>query len=313
MQLSCAITAYLTAHRGIVSPKTLRIYRQSLDQVLAHLGDRSTGQITLDDLRAFRAALFDRRERYAKNTMRPRECGPLSPWTIHGHIRVVRQLFRWLAEEQKIDHNPAARLELPELGNEPPKGITESDLKRMLDYAELRSARDYALVMFVADTAARLGGVTGLCLTDLQLRRGRAVVREKGRHGRCKARIVYLTPPTCSAMRAWLKERDQHPMSTESERIFIGNKGALTADGIYLVFRRIAQRAGIKGRFNPHSLRHGLARAMLERGADLARVSQILGHSSIVVTARFYAVFADHELKKAHDQFSWLASRNEPS
>lgn len=305
MDLERAVELYLAAQQGMISPKTMRIYKQSLSVLLAYLGNRDASAITLDDLRAFRASLFERGERYAANTSRPRESGGLSVWTIHGHIRVTRQFFRWLSDDGKIGMNPAARLALPNLGNEPPKGISESDLQKMFAVAKA-SKRDYALLLFLADTGCRIGGAAGLELDDLDFEKRWAVVREKGKGGRKKVRTVFFNSPTAGALRAWLEERAQMHKATTTTRVFVGRKGALTPEGLYAIVKQIGKQAGIVGRFNPHSFRHGLARSLLERGLDLGRVSRILGHSDERVTARFYGVFSQHELADAHEKFSWI-------
>lgn len=305
MELDRAIELYLSVHQGMISTKTMRIYMQSLGVLKDYLGDRDAESISIDDLRAYRTALFDRNERYTSNTSRPREKGGLSVWTIHGHIRVARQFFRWLSDEGKIGMNPAARLELPSLGDEPPKGISESDLRKMFECASA-SARDFAILMFLADTGCRIGGAAGLELSDLDFEKRRAIVREKGRNARAKVRAVFFKQTTADALNVWLTERSQLPKSRATNRVFVGRKGALTADGIYEIVVRIGERAGVTGRFNPHSFRHGFARALLERGLDLGRVSKMLGHSDTRVTAKFYGVFSETELAEAHEKFSWV-------
>lgn len=78
----------------------------------------------------------------------------------------------------------------------------------------------------------------------------------------------------------------------------------LTREGIYRVLGRLANVAGVRGRFNPHSFRHALARDSLRAGADLSQVSQLLGHKGVAVTADYYARWDDHELQAAHRRVS---------
>lgn len=305
MKLSAAIVAYVTSRHGLISAKTETNYRQSLAVLGAFLGDVEIADVTLDHLRAFRASLFDRTERYASAPQRPRKEGGLSAWTLNTHIRLARQLFKWLTDEGLLAANPAARLQVPEVGNEPAKGISLVDLHRMFDAAR-SSPRDFALLLFLADTGCRIGGVTGLTLGDLDLTQRCALVREKGKRGRPKVRAVFFNPVTADALAAWLQERSILPGANRTDRVFIGHKGPLTANGIYQVVARVGAAAGIEGRCNPHSFRHGLAQALLENGCDLARVSQILGHADVRVTARFYGVFTQGKLAEAHDRYSWL-------
>lgn len=108
-------------------------------------------------------------------------------------------------------------------------------------------------------------------------------------------------------MRAWLELRPTvtHPYVFTSQ---FNPYNPLTPAGIYRVIQRLASRAGVERGWNPHNWRHGAARAMLKNGANLAEVSQILGHNSITVTADFYATFADDELREAALRTSWVSA-----
>lgn len=212
-----------------------------------------------------------------------------------------------MANEELLESNPAARLELPDLPNEPPKDISHADMVRMLETARASDIRDYALVCFLADTGCRVGGAAGLRLSDLKLDQGRALVREKGRGGKRKARHVYLKERTVNVLQSWLSVRPRE----KGDAVFVGAQGPLTESGIYQVLKRLASKAGVDGHHNPHSFRHGWARGALRNGASIGDVSQILGHSHIWVTMRFYGRWADDELKERHDEFSWLPDDEE--
>lgn len=305
MRLSDAVEVYVQSRHGLVSAKTETNYRHSLAVLLAFLHDPEVETVTLDHLRAFRSDLFDRRERYASGSPRPRKSGGLSVWSIATHIRIARLLFRWLQVEGHLATNPAARLQIPDVGNEPPKGIAEGDLVKMFDAAK-SSPRDYALLLFLADTGCRIGGVVGLTLSDLDLDERCALVREKGKHGRKRVRAVFFNSPTAEALDVWLQARAALPGASRTDRVFIGHKGPLTANGVYQMVERVGEMAGVEGRCNPHSFRHGLARALLERGLDMGRVSRILGHTDVRITARFYGVFSQKELAEAHARYSWI-------
>lgn len=305
-RLSTAVGDYLASRRGLITAKTETNYRFSLSVLTAALADPEIETVTLDNLRRFRAGLFDSRERYAgPDAQRPRAPGGLSVWTINTHVRLARQFFKWLHDEGRIPANPAARLQVPDVGNEPPKGISEEDLVQMFAAAK-SSPRDLALLLFLADTGCRIGGLAGLTLADLDLDARTAIVREKGKRGRLRVRVVFYNPPTATALRDWIAEREIWPGAGRTDRVFVGHKGAMTANGIYQAVVKIGERAGVRSRCNPHAFRHGLARALLERGLDLARVSRILGHSDVRITSRFYGVFSQDELREAHDRFSWI-------
>lgn len=302
MLLSESLEAFDLSLKGIVAPSTQRGYTSVVRKLIRFLGDRDIETITIVDLRRWRASLFDRKSRYADHPNRPEEEGGLSVWSVHNYLRGIHRFFSWLVEEELLEHNPATRLKLPDLPDEPPKDISRKNMVRLVETAQKSNARDYAIVCFLADTGCRVGGAAGLCLPDLELDRGRATVREKGKGGSRKSRTVYLKKRTIEALRSWLSIRP----SDRGDAVFVGLRGPLTASGIYQVLRRLANAADIEGRHNPHSFRHGWARGALRMGADISDVSQILGHSSIAVTVDFYGQWADDELKERHDQFSWL-------
>lgn len=129
-------------------------------------------------------------------------------------------------------------------------------------------------------------------------------MQEKGRGG-CKSRTVYFNSRTKKALSEWLKVRPE----SESDAVFLSKKTykALTPSGIYQVLKRLAERGGVEGRFNPHSFRHGWAKEALRNGASIADVAQVLGHEDEQVTMRFYSQWAKPELKERHSKFSPLA------
>ena len=274
-----SIELFLQALEGVMSPATVVWYRHRLAPLRDALGHRHVERLTVDRLRAWRAEVCRR---------------PLSEWTLHGHIRAARRFFKWLVEEGRLKQSPAARLELPALHYEPAKGISAADVLKMTALARTQHPRDYALCLLLADTGARVGGVAGLTVADLDFISGRAMVREKGG----KSRAVYLTRRTCSALRDYLGGRRSGP-------VFLSYKGnPLKAGGIYQALERIAKRAEVTGRWNPHAWRHGTARGWLKAGANLAQVSQMLGHSDVGVTVKFYGAFVDEELKAAHTRYT---------
>jgi len=126
-------------------------------------------------------------------------------------------------------------------------------------------------------------------------------VREKGKGGKGKARTVYMSPRTVQALKAYLRERPD----CDSDHVFVGTRGPLTESGIYLVLKRLALKAHVHGRYNPHAFRHGWARGALENGADLGSVADLMGNT-MQVTQRYYARWDDDELQRKHREVSWL-------
>lgn len=309
--LAGAITEFLNARIGIVSPKTARtneLYLRSLGEFFGE--EQLIEALTVRHLRTWRAWLFQRETKYAgASTWRPQENGTLSVYTVHGHVRTCRQFFKWLHDEKWIVANPALRLELPPLPKEPPKNISDADIEKMLKAAHKSArtkARDVALIWFLRDTGCRLSGAASANLRELNLNDGIAIVREKGRGGQRVARAVFLNADARCALQAWLAERpDARRLdgSPVTNALFVNSyfpHDALTPGAIYYRIVQIAKVAGVYAHHNPHAFRHGLARRMLEHGAPLGAVSRILGHSDIGVTNDFYGVYVNKELKEAH-------------
>lgn len=283
MLLYEALQEFSLALAGEVSDATRTWYAVRLARLRDHLGDRPVKSITTADLRRCRLTLVDD--------------GDLSPWTIHGCIRATRRLFAWLVEEGYIDSSPADRLKLPPLPDPDPKAVSVDDLVKLLDAAR-HSARDYALVRVLAATGARVGGICGLALDDLELGHPwgpRIHVWEKGKGGSGKARVCYLDDETAAALAVYLKTRpagDPH--------VFQGQRGPLTTTGVHQALKRLGRAAGVTGPHNPHAFRHMFARECLKNGAELSAVSRMLGHSSVVVTSQFYGRYTGRELQEQH-------------
>ena len=155
--------------------------------------------------------------------------------------------------------------------------------------------RDFAVLSFLAVTGCRLGGLAHLMLSDLRLDdldpriQRRAYVVEKGKKGR----YVFLDQEAVDALRSWLAVRPE----CADNHVFIGcangqtDRHALREGGLYEVVKRYAMKAGVKGNdalWSPHQWRHRFGRRWLERGGDLSRLAQLMGHSTSQITSEHY-------------------------
>lgn len=292
-----AVREFQLAIIGEVRSSTICWYRSHLASLVAALGDIDVAAITLRDLREWRAVEFSRKRSYTQHPQRPACRGGLSDATKHGKIRAVKRLFAWLESERYVNVNPAARLKLPRRGRRAPKAVSDADLVKLQDAAT--NSRDLAIVQVLADTGARVGGLAGLRLEDVDLREMTLVVTEKGD----RSREVYLTVASAPALAEWIEE---HPGSTDSVFVSFTSGEGLTTGGIAQMLKRLSVRAGTAGRTNPHSFRHGFARALLKNGLSLESVSELMGHSDVRVTAEAYAVWTREELREKHSKFSRL-------
>jgi len=221
MTIARALDLFLGAMAGVLSNQTVTWYRGRLHPLVEFVGgDRVLSTLTIEDLRRWRASLTERKTRYMNCQYRREVPGGLSRFTLQSHVRAVRAFFRWCVEEELLAVNPARRLESPSLPDNPRKGIDEGDMLKIIEAAK-RDPRDYAIVCFLASTGARVGGVAGLTIDDLDLAAGRATVREKGKGGAGKARSVFLLPWTIQAMRRWLTTRPDVP---GCDRVFLSRR-----------------------------------------------------------------------------------------
>jgi len=300
MRLSEAIDALaLATQANGKSPETVKAYREKLGYLLETLGDVAIEAVTVQHLRGYVAGQLARAQ-----------SGELSPFTVAGRVRALKRLFNFLVEEGTLEANPARRIKTPRPRRVLPKGIAHRDLVRLLESTEaggVLDLRDRAIMLFLADTGARLGGLCGLRLGDLDLEARRAVVTEKGE----KSRAVYFLAMTAAALGAWLQVRPE----VESGAVFLsmdrwGNAGGpITGVTVARMLARRAARVGIEGKVNPHSFRHAFARDFLMSGGDLGALSDLLGHSAVLVTKEFYGVLTGEDLRRKHAQYSpvkWL-------
>jgi len=313
MLLCDAVGLFLDAKVGVVSKETRRWYRARLEPLADFLDGVDLEDVTVADLRRWRRSLVDKDCRWDNHPHRPEESGGLSPYTLYAYVNACRIFFSWLEDEGVIASSPARRLKLPpKPSGAPRKDIRPEDAKRILRAAREKSARDYAVLRFLADTGARLGGVAGLRLSYLDLtpdRHGifRATIWEKGRGGEMKARTVYFHKGTAAALEAYLAVRPD----ADTDRVFLtAQRGRparpLQKEGVYRMIQRYARQLGIEGRWNPHAWRHTFAKEFLRNGGGLKPLQQMMGHSSISVTADLYGNLDDETLAEMHARHSWL-------
>jgi site-specific recombinase XerD len=305
MKLNEAIHGFTLARSPRWSKATRRNYRQRLAVLENHFGaDRDVRTITRTELQKWVLDLMERDERYGDNDYRPTLKGELSPATVHTYVQAACALFGWCAEpEQKLEMtNPAMKLEKPAIPDQPPKAIADNDAEALLEFVEgTNPERDHAIMWMLRSTGGRVGGLAGLTLSDLSLAEGQATVTEKRR----RTRVVFLTREAVAAMRRWLMVRPK----VVHEFVFTTDTGApMKTDTIAQMLRRRKKDAGITGRVNPHSWRHGAAKMWIKNGADLATVSALLDHSDSRTTTKYYLRFTRNELAAQHAKFTNPAS-----
>ncbi len=215
----------------------------------------------------------------------------------------IRLYFRFLAGEGLISHDPTDTLELPRLSRRLPHVLSLQEIMSLIgaiDRQSLGGLRDTALLETMYATGMRVSEVTGLPLQNLHLDRGIVLVFGKG----SKERIVPVGDAAIRALRDYLEhERPILDRGKGSGRVFLNLRGTpLTRMGIWKILRKYALLAGVENEVHPHVLRHSFATHLIENGADLRAVQEMLGHADIVTT-QIYTHLSNETLRQIHRDY----------
>lgn len=263
---------------------TIRWYRSILTRFVDHHPNCELEAITTHEIRL-----------YLKN-LRTAEYAPES---VNDYTRALHRFWRWSHQEYELK-NPMRSIRYPQaLKSRTPKAVSIDAVIAMFQAAQLgeSSARDMAILAFALDTGCRAGGICTLLRRDVDLQLRRAIVTEKG----SKTRVVPFSKVTAALLLDWMNERDEGvPVLFYS----LNTWEALRPNSLYLLFKRIARRAGLRERSNPHAWRHRFSISYIQAGGDIYTLSRILGHESVDTTAKHYAIFTDQEVSEAHEKYS---------
>jgi len=269
--------ASLRSERGL-STNTLAAYRRDLTQYLDSLEGAPPDPRLVS---AFVAELHGR---------------GLAATTVARKIAAVRGYHRFLVAEGMAPDDPTVLLESPRRAEPLPKALTVEDVSRLLDTPDRGSPlgiRDAALLEFLYATGCRVAEAVGVDVLDIDLENGSALVTGKG----SKQRLVPLGRHARTAIREYLPIRlDLLSDRERSDVLFVNARGrGLTRQGMWEIVKRNGRRAGIEpASLSPHVLRHSAATHMVEGGADLRSVQEMLGHASISTTQVYTRVSPDH-------------------
>jgi integrase/recombinase XerD len=275
--------ALLAARR---SPRTVEAYRRDLTAFARWLG-RPTGAASIEDL-----------ERYFADA---RAAGA-SPATVARRAAAIRSYFRHQLLLGSRSDNPASELSLPRRTRRLPRTLSPGEAERLIEAAggvDARGLRDRALVELLYGSGLRVSEAVGLdrAAVDLEQR----LVRCTGKGG--KQRIVPVGRQASEALRRYLARGRPHLDRRHRAELFLNAQGGpLTRAGAFLILRRLAARAGLEPeRVHPHLLRHSFATHLLEGGADLRSVQEMLGHADLATT-ELYTHVSDRRRRELYFQ-----------
>jgi integrase/recombinase XerD len=278
------VESFLLLLAARLSPRTVEAYRRDLGLLAAFRGGPA-GQASAAEL---------------ENWLAEMRAGGLAPSTIARRLAATRAYFRHLVLLDRRSDNPAAELKSPRRARTLPRTLSPSESERLIDAATgvtPRAMRDRALVELLYGAGLRVSEAVGLvrAAVDLEAR----VVRVLGKGD--KERIVPLGRPAAETLRRYLALGRPHLDRRNRPDLFLNARGgALTRAGAFLILRRLAERAGLEPeRVHPHLLRHSFATHLLEGGADLRSVQEMLGHADLSTTERYTHV-SDRRRREAY-------------
>jgi integrase/recombinase XerD len=294
--------------RGVAT-NTVAAYRRDLDRyadALAAGGRAGLGEVTERDIAAYLRGLRHGDETHP----------PLAAASAARAVSAVRGLHRFAAREGLAEDDPSRDVRPPAAPRRLPKALGVDEVRRLLEAArgdDPLALRDAALLEFLYATGARISEAVGSAVDDVDLAEGTALLRGKGGRDRVvpvggfarsavEAYLVRARPALLAHRRAGPARRGAtSAVSDGGGHLLFRNArgGPLTRQGAWIILRGAAERAGLTGRMSPHSLRHSFATHLLDGGADVRVVQELLGHAS-VTTTQVYTLVTVEKLREIY-------------
>lgn len=263
--------AYMMMERGL-SQNTRQGYIDDVNKLLGYLQANalSLETVSIDQLRWFVGDLHDL---------------GIAPRSQARILSGIRSFFKFLKMEGYIDHNPTLLLESPRTGRHLPEVLTVDEIDSMIaqiDLSKPYGQRNRAMVETLYSCGLRVSELVNLRLDNIYAEQEYITVIGKGE----KTRVVPIAQSALAEIKAYLPDRDSVAIKPGEEGIvFLNSRGhRLTRVMVFYIIKELARCAGIKKNISPHTLRHSFATHLLEGGANLRSIQQMLGHESIATT-----------------------------
>jgi integrase/recombinase XerC len=271
------------------SPHTLRAYTGDLGNFSEYVGSRGWRDIDHITIRGFLSRLYEK---------------GLSKTSVARSLAAVRSLYRWLALEGIVEQNPAALVSTPKLPKKLPRVPTMEEMNSVLDGSMPEVAafpeRDRLMLELLYGCGIRNSELVGVNLDHIHLKNEIILIRGKG----SKERYVPFGGAVRSALAMYLPVRQQvlaEQHKTTPALLINARGGRLTTRSVGRIIKRIAVAKGLSPDVHPHTLRHAFGTHMLEEGADLRAIQELLGHERLSTTQRYTQLSTKH-LLSVYDQ-----------
>ena len=266
------------------SAHTIKAYSGDLAEFSAYVGSRGWKQIDHVTIRGFLSHLYEK---------------GLGKTSVARALAAVRSLYRWLAQEGVVEQNPASLVSTPKLPRKLPRVPTIEEMNGVLDGKMPEIAafpqRDLLMLELLYGCGIRNSELTGINLEDIRLSAEAILIRGKGR----KERYVPFGDSVKAAVAAYLPVRLKmlaEQEKTSSALLVNWRGGRLTTRSVGRIIKKIAVAKGLSPDVHPHTLRHAFGTHMLEEGADLRAIQEMLGHERLSTTQRYTQLSIKHVL-----------------
>ncbi|MCK9174806.1 MAG: tyrosine recombinase XerC [Desulforhopalus sp.] len=292
IKTTCEFTRWLETEKQY-SPHTVEGYRRDLEEFTAFLGkETEICAVDVDGVRGFVASLFGRN----------------SSTSVSRKLSALRTFFRFSRKRKLIAFDPTQTVKSPKLAQYIPTFLTVDETFGLLECPcekDRFMLRDCAILELLYSSGMRVSELVSRNLEDLDFEAEMVTVRGKGD----KERIVPVGRPALEAVASWLPQRQQLMLdrvkrggTPEERALFLNGRGSrLTSRSVERSVKSYGERAGIPQVVTPHALRHSFATHLLEMGADLRAVQELLGHSSLSTTQHYTHLTLDH-LTEVYDK-----------
>ena len=267
------------------SPHTINAYRKDLAGFAAHIGEARWEDIDHVRIRGFLSRLYER---------------GLSKTSVARSLAAVRSLYRWLAREGMVEQNPAKLVATPRLPKKLPRVPTIEEMNTVLEGELPETAafpeRDRLLLELLYGCGIRNSELVGINLEDVHAQNEAILVRGKGK----KERYVPFNPAVASALQVYLPARRQvlAKAGKSTPALLINRRGGrLTTRSVGRIVKAIAVAKGLSPDVHPHTLRHAFGTHMLQEGADLRAIQELLGHERLSTTQRYTQLSMQHVMQ----------------
>lgn len=226
----------------------------------------------------------------------------ISEKTISHHLTVIRSFYKFLLLEKRVTDNPAKLIELPKIRKTLPSVLTEKEVDLLLSIS-LNNSYDYrnkAILELLYATGLRVSELTQLTFSDIDLDAAMIRVYGKGR----KERLLPVGEYATMALKIYIEEHRSFFIKKEkNDYLFLNNHGKkITRQGIFKIIKQIAKEKKIQVNFSPHTLRHSFATHLLNHGADLRSIQELLGHADISTT-QIYTHVTSEKIKEDYQKY----------